>query len=96
MKNTAKLMGIASILFMASCGENKVQETETTTTPAASTETTIIKTETKETPQTKTTTETKSTEFKVDKDGGTIETKDGENGTKIEVNKDKAGVIIKR
>ncbi len=91
MKNLTTAFSIASLFIMASCGETKVEETQTT--PPATTETTVnVNTETPAASKPA----TKSTEIIINKDGSKIETKDGKSETNIELSKDKAGVVIKR
>ncbi len=89
MKNIVKLSLVISSLILASCSSAPKEETQTP--PPAVNETTIIHAETKEPVK-----ETKSTEVTINKDGSSFETKDGGKGTKVEVSKDKAEIIIKK
>jgi hypothetical protein len=84
MKSTSKVLIAAGIFFLISCGQSKVEEA-TSSPPAAA-----------PLNETKVTTDGKSTEIKVSNDGGSIDTKNGGKETKIELDKDKAEINIKR
>lgn len=95
MKNSIQLFAITSVLVLSACGPAKVEETQTPpATPTVTNETTIIKTETAKTPVAAE--PKKSTSITINKDGSSIETKNGDNQTKVELSKDKSEVIIKR
>lgn len=85
MKISTLLVGATFAFFVASCGESKVQEGEKT--PAA-TEVPA--------PPAASAPEGNSTEINVSTDGGKIQTKDGQNETKVEVKKDKVEIEIKK
>lgn len=90
MKINTLLFGIALSVFAVSCGESKVETTEPQ--PAA----------TQEQPANPAPAATpaaepeNSTEIKVSNNGGEIETKDGETGTKIKVTDKEAEISIKK
>ncbi|MBA3682874.1 MAG: hypothetical protein H0W73_17170 [Bacteroidetes bacterium] len=76
MKKITKLIAVSLTCILAACSENKTVETETA---PATTEIKVVKVETKA-PE-------NSTEIIIGKDGAKVETKNGANGTKIEVKK---------
>lgn len=92
MKNSIQLFAITTVLVLSACGPAKVEETQTP--PPVVNETTIIKTETTKAPVAEE--PKKSTSITINKDGSSIETKNGTSQTKVELSKDKSEVIIKR
>ena len=88
MKKSLLLLAAVSVLAFTSCKE-KTDETPDTVVVEKTTETQFVVPDT-------VTTESNGTTINVNKNGAEYSTKDGENKTAVEVNKDGGSVTIKK